>query len=138
MVWVLPATFVGSMALGGLLGIAGMPLPLVEPGIAASVLVLGLVVATAAKITSTASVAMSALFALLHGHAHGAELADGSSATGYLLGFGVATAILHGIGIAGGLAAVRGPVKSWAPPVAHRVAGGTMGLAGLWMLLAPS
>jgi hypothetical protein len=46
-VWIMPGAFVGAMIVGVGLAMAGAPLPFVEPVILASVVVLGLVVATA-------------------------------------------------------------------------------------------
>ena len=66
--------FVGVMVAGGALGAADVPLPMVEPGILASVIVLGLLVLTAARLPVALGAVLVAAFALLHGHAHGAEL----------------------------------------------------------------
>src|SRR5262249_25638018 len=72
--WVLPASFVGFMTLGGALGMSGMHLPLVEAGIIASVVALGIFVAASARLPLLASVAVTGLFAMFHGHAHGTEI----------------------------------------------------------------
>jgi urease accessory protein len=98
--WAWPAAFVGAMLVGGALGMAGVPVPLTEPGILASVVVLGLLVLTAARLPLALGAALIVLFALLHGHAHGAELPDGAAAGAYMAGFALATALLHTIGIA--------------------------------------
>lgn len=103
--WALPVAFVGVMALGALAGLAGLPVPLVEAGIASSMLVLGLLVATAVRLPMVAAVGLTGLFAFFHGHAHGTELSAGMSATGYMLGFAISTMALHGAGIGAGLAA---------------------------------
>jgi urease accessory protein len=97
--WAWPAAFVGVLVLGGALGMAGVALPLVEPGILASVVVLGLLVLAAARLPVPIGAALVAVFALLHGHAHGAELPGGAAATTYAAGFAIATALLHGIGL---------------------------------------
>ena len=97
--WMWPATFVSTMLVGGALGIAHVPIPLVEPGILASVVVLGLLVAIAADLPVSAGVAIIAMFAVLHGHAHGAEVAETVSGIEYMAGFAVATALLHALGI---------------------------------------
>jgi urease accessory protein len=97
--WVWPAAFVGVMLAGGALGVAGVPVPLVEPGILASVIVLGLLVLAAARLPVALGAALVALFALLHGHAHGAELPSGAAALTYAAGFALATALLHAIGL---------------------------------------
>src|SRR5262245_23057506 len=97
--WAFPAAFVGAMLAGGALGIAGAFVPLVEPGILASVVVLGLLVLTGARLPRALGVALVALFALVHGHAHGAELPGGAAAASYVAGLALATALLNAIGI---------------------------------------
>ncbi len=97
--WVWPAAFVGVMLIGGALGMAHVPVPFVEPGILASVVVLGLMVALAVDLPVWSGAAIVAVFALLHGHAHGSEVAENISGIEYMAGFALATATLHGIGI---------------------------------------
>jgi urease accessory protein len=114
--WAWPVAFVGVMVLGGALGISGFAVPMVEAGVLASVVVLGLLVLAAAQLPVAAGAVLVAAFALLHGHAHGAELPGDAAAATYAAGFAIATAILHGIGIgvsqmaakANGRLAVRG------------------------------
>jgi urease accessory protein len=105
--WMLPLTFVTLMAGGGLLNMAGMSVPWVEQGIMASVLVLGLLIASAVKMPLAIPLSLIGLFAVCHGYAHVAEMRAGLSPAGYALGFIMATTILHGIGISLGLAARR-------------------------------
>lgn len=121
--WALPATFVAAMVLGAGLGLAGVTLPLVEPLILASSIVIGLVLALALRPGKTVALAATALFGLMHGYAHGAEApAEGLLAFG--AGFVLATAALHLGGLAlGRLAAVR-----WL--------GAATALAGLGLALA--
>jgi urease accessory protein len=106
--WLVPLTFVLTMAVGGSLGFLGIPLPMVETGIAGSVLILGALVALASRLPLVASMALVGLFAIFHGYAHGAEMATESSALWYGLGLMLATAALHGMGIGVGLAAQHG------------------------------
>jgi urease accessory protein len=94
-----PLAFVAVVALGAALALAGVALPLVEPGIAASVLALGLLVAFAVRLPFAAAAGLVAGFALLHGHAHGLELPAMASAVTYVAGFAAATALLHVLGI---------------------------------------
>ncbi|MER9297793.1 HupE/UreJ family protein [Mesorhizobium sp. M0621] len=98
-----PAAFVGVMLVGSALGMLHMPLPFVEPGILASVMVLGLLVALAVDLPVSAGVAIIGLFALFHGHAHGTEVPENAEGLEYMAGFAVATAALHATGIAAGL-----------------------------------
>ena len=101
--WAVPTAFVGTMLLGGGLAWSGLPLPQVETGIALSVLVLGLLIATRRQWAVSAGMAIAAGFALFHGYAHGLEMPLAASPTMYGLGFVLATLCLHGAGIAGSL-----------------------------------
>jgi urease accessory protein len=102
-IWAWPAAFVGVMLAGAALGMAQVPVPFVEPGILASVVALGLLVALAVDLPVSAGVAIIGLFALFHGHAHGTEVPENAGGLEYMAGFAVATALLHGVGIAAGM-----------------------------------
>lgn len=102
-IWALPVTFPLVMAVGGFLGLVGVPLPGVEIGIAASAILLGAAVLCEARPPLPLAAALVGVFAIFHGYAHGAELPPGDSALLYSLGFIVATGLLHGCGIAVGL-----------------------------------
>ncbi len=104
--WLWPAAFVSAMIMGGVLGMAGIGLPLVEPIIAASLLVLGAAIATTLMLSTGAGIAIIALFGLFHGNAHGLE-APASGAGLYALGFIVSTITLHVAGLALGLSAQK-------------------------------
>jgi urease accessory protein len=101
--WAVPAAFVGAMAVGGGLALSGLSLPHVETGIAASVLVLGLLIATRRQWAAPVGMAIAAGFALFHGYAHGLEMPQAASPALYALGFVLATTFLHGAGVAGSL-----------------------------------
>jgi urease accessory protein len=103
-VWLLPATFMTLLALGAGLAMQWQALPLVEAGIAVSVLALGLLVALSLQLPASLSVAITGLFGLLHGYAHGLELPQSAAPAEYALGFLAATATLHLSGIAAGIA----------------------------------
>jgi urease accessory protein len=98
-IWILPITFPLMMALGGFAGLAGLPLPAIEIGIAASAIVLGAAVAFEAKPPLWIAMAAVGIFAIFHGYAHGAELEQGTDPLAYSLGFVAATGLLHAIGI---------------------------------------
>jgi urease accessory protein len=76
-VWLLPVTFPMMMAFGGFLGLAGIPLPGVEIGIALSAVLLGCMVACEARPSLVIAGVIVAFFAVFHGHAHGTELPPG-------------------------------------------------------------
>jgi urease accessory protein len=102
-IWAWPLAFVGVMLVGGALGMLHVSMPFVEPGILASVVALGLLVALAIDLPVSAGVAIIGLFALFHGQAHGTEVPENVGGLEYMAGFAVATALLHGIGIAAAL-----------------------------------
>ena len=110
---------------------SGIALPGVEAGIAASVLVTGLLVATLARLPAAAGIALVGVFALFHGSAHGAELPSVVSPLLYGLGFLVSTAALHLSGIGLGRLAQR-TRSEWLLRGAGVVTGGF----GAWLLLA--
>ena len=78
-IWLLPVTFPLVMAIGGFLGLLGVPLPGVEVGIAASAVLLGAMVATESRPPLALAAALVAFFAVFHGNAHGTELTPGQS-----------------------------------------------------------
>lgn len=128
--WALPCTFLAAMLVGGGLGFAGIAVPGLETGIAASVLALGLAVALAVRPALPLAVLATAAFALCHGMAHGLELPAMASAWSYAVGFIAATALLH----ATGYALVRGLPEAAAPLV--RLAGVGAAIAGGCLLAA--
>jgi len=105
--WLVPGSFVAAMLAGGALGMGGMELPFVEAGIALSVVVLGALVALRWKAPLAAAMALTAVFAVFHGFAHGVEMPADASGASYAAGFLVATALLHVAGVALGLGLAR-------------------------------
>jgi urease accessory protein len=130
-IWTLPVAFPLIMALGGIAGIAGLPLPQVETGIALSLLVLGLVVATAFRPLEGVAVAIIGVFAVFHGYAHGAELPSAADPAAYSAGFVIATGLIHLAGIGIGLSTGR-VAGGWLA----RGAGGAIAVGGVYFLLA--
>jgi urease accessory protein len=128
-IFVLPIVFPLVMAAGGVLGILGAPVPGIEAAIAASAIVLGLMVAAAARPPLWVAAALVGLFAIFHGYAHGAELPAGTDAAAYSMGFVIATGLLHLAGICLGLT-VRWP----AGRVGVRGTGAAIAGAGLLFL----
>ena len=105
--WLLPVCFVSAMAAGAALGMGGVRLPFVEPAILAGVIGLGALVAFAARMPLAAGAALVSVAALFHGQAHGSEMPANASGLLTAAGFIIATAVLHAIGIAGGLTLQR-------------------------------
>lgn len=121
--WALPAAFLGGMAAGGLLGMAEVALPMVEAGILASVIVLGALLAAGVRASAMVALPMALLFGSLHGHSHGSEAMVTLT---YAAGFMLATAALHGLGLA---------LNMGAGSRAVRLAGGATACAGVALLV---
>lgn len=98
-IWLLPVVFPTVMAFGGALGIAGIPIPFVETGIALSDVLLGLMVAFGVCAPLPVAAVLVGAFAIFHGHAHGTELPAAANPLSYATGFVVATGLLHLLGI---------------------------------------
>ena len=128
-VWSVPLVFMAVMAFAATLAFAGIALPVVEAGIAASLLVLGLLIAAAVRLPASAGALIVAVFALFHGYAHGAEIPQAAAPWLYAGGFLLATGLLHAAGILAG--------RQWAArrPWLARTAGLALSAGGAWMLL---
>ena len=128
-IWVLPITFPLIMAIGGAAGIIGVPLPGTEIIIALSVIVLGGMVAMAARLNLVLALVIVGVFAFAHGHAHGSEMPASADALAFSVGFVIATGMLHALGIAIGLL-IKWPLGFGAV----RVMGGLAALFGLYLI----
>lgn len=126
--WIVPLAFVTLMSVGGVLGMAGIAMPSVELAIMASVLVLGMLIAAARRWPLLAANLLVGVFALFHGHAHGAEMPVTAHGSVYAIGFIAATCMLHGCGIWLGLLAQKS-----ANPHLIRYAGGAVAAFGIYL-----
>lgn len=133
LIWALPIAFPLMMAIGGVLGVMGVPIPSVEVGIAASALALGLLVAFAVRAPVWAAVAIVSAFALFHGHAHGTELPQAASPLAYGLGFVVSTGLLH---LAGILIGLLNAVSGMGPKLVRACGGVIASLGGFFLISA--
>ena len=124
--WSLPITFPLVMAIGGIAGVVGVPLPAVELGVAMSAVVLGLMVACELRPPLWMAMLVVGVFAVFHGHAHGAALPSFGVPILYAAGFVTTTGLLHFFGIAIGL-------LTWWPfgKVVVRAAGVAVALVGV-------
>lgn len=98
-IWILPIVFPLVMAFGAVLGIVGVPVPMIETGIALSGVVLGLLVVFFVRAPLIVAAVIVGLFAIFHGYAHGTELPDAANPVAYGVGFVIATGALHLLGI---------------------------------------
>jgi urease accessory protein len=130
--WLVPASFVGMMAAGFLLGAAQVEVPFVELGIALSSVVIGGVAAMGRPMPVAAAAALVGVFAVFHGHAHGAEMPANAAGFEYAVGFMLATALLHLSGIGGAMGVAR-LVGKYGKQIAQ-VAGGLFALGGIGVL----
>ncbi|ANM13480.1 MULTISPECIES: HupE/UreJ family protein [unclassified Rhizobium] len=130
--WLVPTTFVLVMALGGALGVAGVNVPFVETGIALSVVVLGAIVALNVKAPTALAMGVVGLFAIFHGHAHGAEMPEDAGGAAYAAGFMIATAFLHAAGL--GLGYIIGRAGERQGAFVTRAAGSVAAIAGVGIL----
>jgi urease accessory protein len=105
--YLVPLSFVGMMTVGFLLGVGGVNVPAVEFGIGLSSVVIGAAAAMGRSMPVVAAMALVGVFAIFHGHAHGAEMPDDAGGVAYACGFIVATALLHLLGIAAALGAAK-------------------------------
>ena len=127
LVWA-PLGFAAMLLAGALLGLTGTQVPAVEPMIAASLLVIGLLVVTRLRLPGPAAAAVVGAFAVFHGVAHGHELAGDASASMAVAGMVLATVLLHAAGIAiGWTLRRRGTLLA-------RVAGAAVALFGAALL----
>ena len=130
-IWVLPVTFPLVMSFGGILGGLSVPIPGIEVGIAVSGIVLGAMVAFAARPPLWIAGVIVGVFAIFHGYAHGAELPESANAISYAMGFVMATGALHALGI------LIGVINKW--PVGGKClrAGGVLiALCGVYFLVS--
>jgi urease accessory protein len=129
--WVVPAAFVLAMLAGGSLAVAGFNVPFVEQGILLSVIVLGTLVFGVKRLPISACVMIAGGFALFHGAAHGSEMPINANGVQYALGFILATAGLHTLGL--GLGQL---MTHFASPLMIRISGSMIAVAGLFLSIA--
>jgi urease accessory protein len=129
-VWLVPAAFVAVMIAGAALALVGAPLPLVEFGIGGSVLAIGGLIAFGARLPLALAMGLAGLFALFHGHAHGAELPAFAHPAAYGVGFVAATTLLHAAG-----SGIAYALRSQVGRLPLRAAGAAMAAVGAGFLL---
>jgi urease accessory protein len=128
--WLLPAAFLAALLAGALAGFAGIPVPFVESGIAATVVALGGMLLATLRAPPVVGIGVVAAAGLVHGVAHGAELPASATPALYAAGFLATTALLHAAGVAvGGRLLRHGGLR------AMRAIGAAGTLAGLVMTI---
>ena len=78
-IWLVPGTFLATLCLAGMVGMAGFAVPYLEPAIAVSVIILGLFVLFSVRLSALFGLCLVGLFAAFHGYAHGLELPETAS-----------------------------------------------------------
>jgi urease accessory protein len=131
--WITPLSFMAMLVVGALLAMAHIAVPLVEVGIALSIISLGVVLLFGVGLPTAGAMAFVGFFAIFHGYAHGLEVSNTASALSYGVGFVLATGLLHLAGITLGLFARRAAVSL--RPGLFRAAGATFTFAGIALLI---
>lgn len=124
--WQIPASFIAMMACGTLVGMAAIPLPFIEVGIALSIVVFGAMLASNRTPTLLLATLAVGFFALFHGHAHGTEAAGNISGLAYAAGLLSMSGLLHGCGAVLAMLLVRTHRSS-----ALRLGGGVLIVSGV-------
>lgn len=130
--WTLPFVFPAAMIVGALLALGAFALPAIEPLIATSVIVLGVLVAAGIRMPITASAMLVGVFAIFHGYAHASEGPSGGMLA-YAIGFVIATGMLHAGGLAAGAWVARRDLQH--DGAVNRVAGTAIAIAGTAILI---
>jgi urease accessory protein len=130
--WQVPLSFVGMMIAGFALGVAQIEVPFVELGIALSSVVIGAAAALGRPMPVALAMGLVGVFAIFHGHAHGAEMPETAAGLTYALGFVIATALLHAAGILAALGVSR--IVGRHGKTAAQVAGAVFALGGVGIL----
>ena len=128
--WLVPMSFLVAMAAAGAIGMAGIPVQIVEAGIGLSVVVLGLMIAFQIKPPTLVARVVVGFFALFHGYAHGSEMPGGLAGMSFAAGLLGATALLLGAGVGLGLLLQRRTLSRRL----IRAGGGAMALIGIAVL----
>lgn len=97
--WRIPLAFIAILSISALLSQGLTSIPLIESGIAVSLLLLGLFIVLAVKMPLAMGMVIVSVFAVFHGVAHGVELPLAASPFWYVSGFVLATALLHTVGV---------------------------------------
>lgn len=98
-IWTVPATFVGVMALGGVLGLVDVGIKITELGIAFSLVILGSIIASERRLPIILAMIGVGFFAIFHGYAHGTEMPQTAQPVAYAFGFLTGTALIHITGV---------------------------------------
>jgi urease accessory protein len=128
--WALPLTFVGLLAVGAGFHFSGLAPLLIELGAVAALVVLGILLYSSALLSSVTGAVAVGVLALLHGHAHSAELPSLTTGLSYGVGFVTASVLLQLIGISFGF------IAQWLAPLLLRLAGLAITAAGVYFASA--
>jgi len=125
--WRVPVVFLLAMVVGASNANPAIESAALEMAVGGSVMALGLLVALALRLPGWSAMLLVGVFALFHGFAHGLEIPQTVSPMGYGLGFLLATASLHLMGVLLGLGLGRFRLASLA-------AGSAIAVSGLLLL----
>ena len=135
-IWLVPIAFIIMMVFGGVLGLLGVRLPGVRPGIALSVIAFGALILSEAEPELPIAAVIVVFFAFFHGYAHGSELPPSGDGLFFTLGFAITAAALLAIGIGIGV------INQWSSlEMVLEISGIVVTLAGIgffWRAIRPS
>jgi len=120
---IVPLSFVSTMVVGAIFGMAGIGLPYLETGIALSLVAFGAMVSLAKPLPLAVATALATLFGVFHGNAHGFEIPESVGGIAYAAGFVFGTSALHAVGALSALKLARWPDAIHAAGIATSLAG---------------
>lgn len=131
-IWQVPACFVVVMAIGCVFGFFGSASAFIEPMIAASVIVFGLLLVLPFQMKFWLTLLTVGLFAAVHGYAHGKEMPLFVLPEVYIIGFMTATTVVHVVGV--GIGEVTNRLRFSA--TLYRITGIALVISGIYFIVA--
>ena len=131
-IWIVPATFVSIMTIGGLFGffLIIYEFFFVEVGIVFSVILLGFAISIDKKIPTKVIIFFVGIFGFFHGTAHGIEVPAAANPILFVLGFICGTSAIHLFGVAVGFLSIKTTISS----ILLRLTGITFAIYGIYLL----
>jgi urease accessory protein len=126
-----PIVFLGTLAIGVVAGFSGLALPAIDPLLAVTVLVAGLMISARGSLPPWLALVALAIIGLLHGNAHFYAAPDAGGILAYFAaGLLAASALLIGVGLAIGRLVAMRPEK----PELILMSGGLISAAGVVLI----
>ena len=132
-IWIVPATFVSIMTIGGLFGffLIIYEFFFVEVGIIFSVILLGFAISIDKKFPTKVIIFFVGIFGFFHGTAHGIEVPAAANPLLFVLGFIFGTTALHLFGVSIGYFSIKTALSS----ILLRLTGISFAIYGIYLLI---